>query len=261
MVQRNSFQTDWVGQEVLYYTSIDSTNSEVKRIAATGAAHGMLVIADEQTGGKGRLGRSWSTPIGTAVAMSLLLRPEIKPQKAQMLTLVMGLAVTTACKELTGLPVEIKWPNDVTIHGKKLCGILTEMSAEIDKIHYVVIGVGINVDMREFPAEIATTATSLALETEVVPLREELISCCLKKFEYYYEQFLKTEDMALLRPIYQGLLANLNREVRVLEKDNEYTGIATGINDKGELLVEKIDGQCAAVRGGEVSVRGLYGYV
>lgn len=258
---KSLLDTCWAGQEIAYYSLIDSTNNKAKKLAEEGAAHGTLVIADEQNGGRGRRGRSWETPPKSSIAMTLIVRPDLPPEKASMLTLVMGMAVASACRSLLDLPAGIKWPNDVVLDGKKICGILTEMSAEMDGIHYLVIGTGINVNMNEFPEQIRQTATSLSLEAGHPVNRAEVICRCMKYFEQYYETFMERQDLSALREAYNGMLVNMDREVRVLEPGNTYSGISRGINDRGELLVEREDHTVERVFAGEVSVRGIYGYV
>lgn len=258
---KSRLETSWVGNQVKYFEEITSTNQYAKKIAEEGAPEGMLIIADEQTRGKGRSGRAWTTPRGTAVAMTLVLRPKLPPAKVSMVTLVMGLAVAKACRVLYGIPAGIKWPNDVVVNGKKLCGILTEMSMEMAAVNYVVIGTGINVNVSSFPQEISKTATSLLLECGYETARAKLIAVCMKYFEEYYERFLRTQDLSALMEEYNELLLNRERKVRVLEPGHEYTGTAMGINRDGELLVVREDGSQTAVYAGEVSVRGVYGYV
>ncbi len=253
--------TDWAGRKVVYLESVDSTNNHAKILAETGAVEGTLVVADEQTGGRGRRGRSWCTPKGSTIAMSLILRPKIRPELASMVTLIMGLAAAEALREICQVEAGLKWPNDVVIHGKKVCGILTEMSAEMSGIHYLVIGTGINTGIREFPEELSDKATSLVLETGKQISRAVLIAECLKKFEKYYGWFLKTGDLTFLKEKYEALLLNKGKQVRVLEPGREYQGSCLGINEKGELLVKKEDGSISVVYAGEVSVRGIYGYV
>ena len=157
--------TKYVGQTVYYSREVDSTNTWAKRLAEESAPNGTLTTAETQTAGKGRRGRVWKSPEGTSVSMSILLYPDLEPAKAPMLTIVMGLAVVQGVQRALGVDTKIKWPNDAVLNGKKLCGILTEMSAQIDYINYVVIGTGINVNQMEFPEEIAEIATSLAIET------------------------------------------------------------------------------------------------
>ena len=255
-------ESDWVVRPVHYFSVIDSTNNYCKRIAEDGAPEGSLVIADEQTAGKGRRGRKWETPPGTAVAFTLLLRPEtVPPEKIAMVTLIMGLAVARAVRKLYGLDAGIKWPNDAVIGGKKLCGILTEMTTDLMSVSYVVIGTGINANVKSFPEELKDTATSLAVELGHDVVRSELIAEVVGSFEKFYKKFLQTCDLSLLQDEYNELLLNKDRTVRVLEPGNEYTGLALGIDKEGQLLVKREDGSVTAVYAGEVSVRGVYGYV
>lgn len=177
-----------------------------------------------------------------------------------MLTLVMGLSVAQAVAEL-GFEVGIKWPNDVVVSRKKICGILTEMTMKQDKIGCAVIGVGINVNMESFPEEMADKATSLYLESGHPFDRAQVVGLVMKHFEENYERFVQTEDLSGLKPDYEKMLANLNQPVRVLDQNDPYEGIARGINAGGELLVERADGTVEEVNSGEVSVRGLYSYV
>lgn len=253
-------KTRWAGQTLQYFDVTGSTNQEAKRLAEQGAPHGTLVLADCQESGKGRRGRSWSTPPGTAIAMSLVARPSIAPERASMMTLVMGMAAAAACRQVCGLETKIKWPNDIVCQGKKICGILTEMSCEPDAVHYLVIGTGINVNVTEFPEELEDRAVSLLLLTGRRTDRAALTAACMEQFEVYYEKFMETQDMSLLQEEYNSLLAGKDSPVRVLEPGHEYCGISRGINEKGELLVEKENGELVAVYAGEVSVRGIYGY-
>lgn len=258
---RSRLHTNWMAENCIYLESVDSTNNYAKRIAEDGTPSGTLVVADEQTGGKGRRGRAWCTPKGSAIAMTIVLRPDIRPELASMVTLVMGLSVAKAIESLYPVSVGIKWPNDVVVNGKKICGILTEMSAEMTGIHYLVIGTGINTNVEEFPEEIQSVATSLIKELGEKVNRAELIAACLKYFEEYYEKYIAAGNLAPLKEDYEALLLNRNNKVRVLEPNHEYTGLSLGINEDGELLVEKEDGTVTAVYAGEVSVRGVYGYV
>lgn len=253
--------TAWAGHPVVYLTEVSSTNQYAKKIAEDGAAQGTLVVADFQNHGKGRSGRVWTTPRGSAIAMTLVLRPQLPPVSVPMVTLVMGLAVARACRDMYHLPAGIKWPNDVVVNGKKLCGILTEMSTELNYVNYVVIGTGINVNVREFPEELRDRATSLVLETGRETGRAELIARCMKRFEEYYEQFLRAGDLSLLMDEYNELLLNRDRKVQVLETEHSYCGVARGIDREGCLLVLREDGTQVRVFSGEVSVRGVYGYV
>ena len=258
---KSRLHTDWAGCEVRYFDTLDSTNICAKRMAEEGAPNGTLVIADKQTAGRGRCGRVWETPKGTAIAMTLLMRPNLRPEKASMLTLVMGMAVTRAVNELYSLNCQIKWPNDIVYQGKKLCGILTEMSADMDQIHYVIVGIGINVQMTDFPKEIQNTATSLKLVTGKTLLRNKLLAKVLEEFEVLYEQFVSAESLKNLKAEYESRLANKDNCVNVLAPSGVWQGICLGIKEDGALLVQREDGKVEEVIAGEVSVRGIYGYV
>ena len=255
----DQIHTKWAGKTVHFARETDSTNLWIKRLAKEGAPEGTLALAEFQSAGRGRLGRSWEVPEGTSVMMSILLRPKFEPQYAPTLTLVMGMAVAKAVKKL-GFDVSIKWPNDVVVSHKKICGILTEMGVRDGKIDYAVIGVGINVNIREFPEEMADKATSLYLESGREFDRSQIPGLVMEAFEEYYEKFAATCDLSGLKEEYESILANYDQPVRVLAKE-PYEGVARGITDGGELLVEKTDGTIVAVSAGEVSVRGLYSYV
>lgn len=253
-------ETKWAGAKVIYYEETDSTNIRAKTLAEEGAEHGTLVIAGRQNAGKGRRGRGWISPKGENIYMSILLRPEFEPSKAPMLTLVMAYSVAQALREKEEINAKIKWPNDVVLHKKKICGILTEMSAEIDYINHVVIGVGINTNMEQMEAEIAEKATSLKIEEGRTVMRAGLIAQVMKYFEENYEKFVKDGNLSGIKDAYNDMLVNQDRDVRVLEPGNEYDAHAIGINETGELLVKKRDGSIEKVFAGEVSVRGIYGY-
>lgn len=253
--------TRWAGQELSYFEKVDSTNTRAKLLADNKAIHGTLVVSNMQTTGKGRRGRMWESPANTGIFMTLILKPDLNPMRASMLTLVMALAVVKACNELMKVSCSIKWPNDIVLNGKKICGILTEMSAELDYINHIVIGVGINANIDVFPLELKDKATSIKIETGEMMKRARLINHILLRFEEEYDIFMRNQSLKLQMEEYNRLLINCNKEVVIIEPSNDYTGIALGINEKGELLVEKEDGQVCAVYAGEVSVRGVYGYV
>ena len=254
-------KTEWAGGRTVYFDATDSTNAQAKRLAEAHAPHGTLVVSDRQDGGKGRRGRSWASPSGVGIWMSLILRPEIAPSSASMLTLAAALAVREGIQEETGLSPLIKWPNDLVLNGKKICGILTEMSTELMEIQYVITGIGINVNQREFPPEIRDTATSLSLEAGRSFRRSSLIAAILKAFEKDYAAFLKTGDLSLLLEEYNACLVNRGKEVCILDPSGEYRAVAEGIDESGSLLVTLPDGTRREIISGEVSVRGIYGYV
>jgi len=256
-------ETKWLGRRVVYFEETDSTNIQAKRLAEDGAENGTLIVADMQTAGKGRRGRSWQQSSGTMISMTFILKPAFTPDKASMLTLVAAHSVAKAIEEETGLDVFIKWPNDIIVHQKKVVGILTEMSLSVeqDSIHYVVVGIGINVNPEHIPEELKDTATSLYLESGRKFNRSRMIARVMKCFEEDYERFLETEDLSSILDSYNARLISAGREVRILDPKGEYTGTSRGMNRIGELIVEKADGCTVNIYAGEVSVRGLYGYV
>lgn len=258
---KDRMHTAWAGRHLIFLDEVDSTNLEAKRLAEQGALEGTLVVSELQRAGKGRRGRCWVSPKGSGVWMTLILRPSFGPEYASMLTLIAALAVEEGIYQTTGLRCGIKWPNDLVTNGKKLVGILTEMSTDVDTIQYVAVGIGINVNQLEFPEEIQATATSLALTLGEPVKRADLVAAVMTAWETYYEIFLKTMDFSLLKDRYNERLVNCGREVRVLAPRNEYTGVSHGITDGGELLVELENGEIREVVSGEVSVRGIYGYV
>ena len=258
-------QTKWAGRTLHFFESTGSTNPDAKRFAEEGAPHGTTVVADRQTAGRGRRGRSWESPAGKSIYFTIVVRPEFEPDKASMITLVVALAVAEAVREETGLSTGIKWPNDVVVNGKKICGILTEMSMtpEMNEIQFLVAGVGVNVNQdseEDFTPELRGRATSLKMESGRTIDRAALLARILHHFEEDYDLFEKRLDLSDLQERYEALLLGKDNRVRVLDPAGEYTGISRGINGMGELIVEKEDGETVLVYAGEVSVRGLYGY-
>ena len=262
--------------DLRYFACVDSTNEVVKREAARGAAEGLTVIGEEQTAGKGRRGRSWKSPAGESLYFSFLLKPSLPPQHISLLTLVMGLSVAQAVRELYQLDAVIKWPNDIVIGQKKICGILTEaivpaaiVQAAGDPARIgIVIGTGINVNNEAFPEELQDRATSLRLELGQEASRSAVLAQTLSCFRKNYEICLKTGDLAGLQVAYNALLVSMNREVRIEDPRGPYTAVSRGIDAGGRLLVErKMTTETGttvipeAISSGEVSVRGLYGYV
>lgn len=282
----DSIRTKWAGRAVSYYEEMDSTNAQAKTEAENSATHGTLVVANHQTAGRGRRGRSWGSPAGTNICMTLILRPKFAPEKASMLTLVMAFAVARGTEKtlresdpgqqkmaellhqresLTEKKSNgkngIKWPNDLVVNGKKVCGILTEMGMEQNRMKYVLIGVGINVHNQKFAPELADKATSIEAECGFKVSRNKLIANIMEAFEEVYDIFEQHGDLSPLKEAYEQMLVNKDREVNVLDPKGDYRGTALGITDTGELLVRRQDGSVEEVYAGEVSVRGIYGYV
>lgn len=259
----NHLHFKWIAGKKVYEAVTGSTNTDLKTMAEEGEPHGTLVVAGDQQAGKGRRGRSWQVPAEKTIAMSVLLRPTFPADHASMITLLQAYAVALAVEDVCGVQTQIKWPNDVVVNGKKICGILTEMSISLEQkeIAYVIVGTGINVNIEEFPEELQKTATSLKLETGHEVSRVAIIERVLHYFEEAYDEFEKVQNLSFIKEVYEAHMANKDREVHVLDPQHPFDGVARGIDNQGELLVEKEDGTVEAVYAGEVSVRGIYGYV
>lgn len=246
-----------LGCELEVLDTVGSTNEYLKALGAEGCQNGTVVAAREQTKGKGRLGRSWQNKKDEALMFSVLLRPRIAPHEAGALTPLAGLAVCKALRDFTGLDCKIKWPNDIIVGRKKLCGILTEMSAEFDAVEFLVTGVGVNVDQAVFPEEIAYKATSLLLETGRHFDQNKLLACLLLQME---EEFINN-DLSL-SPFaieeYQSICATVGRSVTFTRGSRRINGMAVGIADGGELKIMLSNGSVCNVNSGEVTVQGIY---
>ncbi len=253
--------TQWIGHPFFHMEEVDSTNEAAKRFANQGVESGALIVAEKQTAGKGRRGRSWSNTAGESLQMSLLLRPELTPKEASGLTLAAALAVSRAVESLPGsLRPQIKWPNDVIVGTKKICGILVELLLDSDQSS-VIIGIGVNVNNSVFPGELREKATSLKLATGGQIDRESLMEKIWQEFEAIYEQYLLTKDMSGLKADYEQRLVNIGRQVCVSYGNESLEGVAEGIDVEGHLLLRAKDGGLRHIEAGEVSVRGIYGYV
>ncbi len=250
-------RTNILGKELVVLDSIGSTNEYLKKLGSEGCKSGTVVAAREQLSGKGRLGRGWVSSRDESLMFSLLLRPKMAPSEVACVTPLTGLAVCKALREETGLDCRIKWPNDIIVGSKKLVGILTEMSAEFDAVEFIVIGVGINVDRAEFPAEIAAKATSLFLETGVRYEKNRLLARVLGQMETeFLAHDLELSPQALAE--YAELCATLGRTVGFTRNGRPAEGLATGIDPSGALLVKQGDGTVCKVNAGEVTAQGIY---
>lgn len=250
-------KTKTMGQTIYFYEETDTTNNRARELALEGAPEGTLVVAEKQTAGRGRRGKVWESPLGTGIWMSLVLRPQIAPAEASVLTLLCGLATAEAIEAETGLSAGIKWPNDILINGKKAVGILTEMDCEMSEVHFVIPGIGINVNTASFPPEIADIATSLYLECGKTVSRRRLVHKVLERLEEHYETFLRTGSFAAMLEDYRKHCITLGKEVHVLGRE-PFFAEALDITPEGELLVRRADnGKEEVVFSGEVSIRGV----
>ncbi|MCT8138922.1 biotin--[acetyl-CoA-carboxylase] ligase [Anaerobacillus sp. CMMVII] len=229
--------TTYIGKTVVYEKSVPSTQGIAHRLASEGAKEGTLVVADEQVSGKGRLGRPWLSQIGTGIWMSLILKPKIPPQRAPQLTLLAAVAVIRGIHEYTNIQCDIKWPNDILLNGKKLVGILTEMQADPDQIHSVIIGIGINVNQNNFPEEISDIATSLKIEKGEEINRAGLLQSIMVQFEQLYELFLK-DGFSQVKLMWEAYATTIGRRITARTISGSLEGYASGITDEGVLLLE-----------------------
>lgn len=241
-----------IGKKIVHYFTTGSTNAEALRLAARGVPHGTVVIAEEQTAGRGRLGRSWYSEKATGIYASIILRPQFAPSMAPLLTLMAGVAAHRAIFDLTGLRPEIRWPNDLLSGGKKIGGILTEMSAEIDRVHAVVIGIGLNVNHTAMPTELAGIASSLRLETGKSYSRVRLTGLLLRHIEDCYALLLREGGPAIVHLWERASAFARGRRVRVLRPGGEAFGVTQGLESNGALRVRFDDGREETLISGEV---------
>jgi BirA family transcriptional regulator, biotin operon repressor / biotin---[acetyl-CoA-carboxylase] ligase len=241
-------------RRIFHFFKVDSTNSVAMQLGESGEPHGAVVLAEEQTAGRGRAGRSWTSERSAGIYCSILLRPPIPPAHAPLLTLVAGLAARDAAAEdLDALP-DIRWPNDLLVGGRKFCGILTEMHAEPDRIHYAVVGIGINVNQSKMPADLAAIATSLRIENGKMHSRFELLIRLLQYFDRYYNQFLADGALPVLRRFAQVSSYYEGKRVRITTATEAFTGITAGLEPSGVLRVARDDGRgIEAVLSGDVA--------
>ena len=229
-------------RRIYHFFKIASTNTIAMRLAERGEPHGAIVLAEEQTGGRGRAGRSWISEKSAGIYCTILLRPPIPPAHAPLLTLVAGLAARDAAAEELDTAPDIRWPNDLLVGGRKFAGILTEMHAEPDRIHYAVVGIGMNVNQSKMSAEIATFATSLKIETKKSHSRFELLIRTLHHFDRYYNQFISDGAQPILRRFAEVSSYFRGKRVRITTSTEAFTGTTAGLESSGVLRVSRDDG-------------------
>ncbi|MGN1051548.1 MAG: biotin--[acetyl-CoA-carboxylase] ligase [Acutalibacteraceae bacterium] len=249
--------TKIIGNKILVLESVDSTNNYAKKLSQKGEKEGLSVVSREQTGGKGRLGRAWKSKKDETISLSVSLKPEISPLEIGAITPLAGLAVSNAIKNVTGIDAKIKWPNDVIYENKKICGILTEMNCEFDKVDFIVIGIGINCLNKDFPKEIKNKATSLLL----INNKSIDLNCLCAEVMNELEKVLFQNDFHFTDESlkeYKSRCATLNKTVSYIRNNRSLSGVATDISSLGELIVTKENGEKETVFSGEVTVQGIY---
>jgi len=245
-----------IGREIFFHETIGSTNTVASEIAAK-TVEGAVVLADTQSKGKGRLGRCWVSPPGVNIYMSIILRPDISPRDATLITIMSSVACAKALRKVAGLNVTIKWPNDLIIQNKKLCGILTELKTERNKIIFAVAGIGINVnaDINEFPEDVKYIATSLKNETGIVYSRTEIAAEILNQIDRWYKTMKVMGRDALLSE-WKRLSSTLGREVMVVTGQGTLTGFALDLDSEGMLMIKLTSGEVKRISSGDVTIIG-----
>ena len=242
-------------KDIIVYDSVESTNDLAMSLATRGViAPGTVLVADRQTKGKGRLGRTWESPAGANIYISLLIRPDLEPRDTTMLTVLSAVAGALALRRLCSLPISIKWPNDLVISNRKLGGILTEVRADPDRVALAVIGMGINVNMygRDLPESIRDIATSVRMETKKIHPRNEIIIQLLREFEHWYS-ILKKEGKKPLLDAWRNNSSTLGRKVNVVMQDISLSGIAEDIDNNGMLILKMRSGKRKTICSGDIS--------
>jgi len=248
--------TQLIGKHILYREEVTSTQNVAEELAKRGAEDGTVVISEGQTEGRGRMGRNWVSPAGEGVYLSIILRPNLRPTQVLQIPLIAAVAVSKAIKRVTNLQPKVKWPNDITLGGKKVGGILTETSSEIDRVNYIVLGIGINVNTQRslLPESIRGTATSLAEECGGYISRVRFVQCLLAKFETLYSEFL-VSGFDTIREDWKALDNTIGSRVKVSAGAEEIEGEALDIDREGFLLVRTKDGDVKRIISGDVHLR------
>jgi BirA family biotin operon repressor/biotin-[acetyl-CoA-carboxylase] ligase len=241
------------GKHIHHFFKTDSTNRVALELGHAGELEGTAVLAEEQTAGRGRAGRSWVSERAAGIYVTLLLRPRLAPVQAPLLTMMAGLSVHAAVEAVTGLNVDLKWPNDLLIGGKKAGGILTEMHAEPSQVRFVIVGIGLNVNQENFPGELAHIATSLRMETGKPQSRMELLVRLLREFEGDYNRFLREGVPGVVERFETVSSYARGKRVRVSNGSESYVGTTAGLGPEGLLQVEREDGRLMTVIAGDVA--------
>ncbi|OMF15121.1 biotin--[acetyl-CoA-carboxylase] ligase [Paenibacillus amylolyticus] len=249
-----ALDTTVFGRKAVLLTSTLSTQGDVLKLAEQGQDEGAVVIAEEQTGGRGRFGRKWFSPPGKGIWMSVLLRPDVPLQHTPQLTLLTGVAVCRAVRACTGADAGIKWPNDLLIDGRKVCGILLESTVEDHEVRFCIAGIGVDVnfDPEDYPEDLTTIATSLKMETGQPVDRTKLTAAILTELEQLYFLYQK-EGFGVISALWEALSVSMNREITVTNPHGVIEGKAIGLDPSGALIVEKHDGEHTLVISGEIS--------
>ena len=241
------------GKRIYHFFKIDSTNRVALEMGHAGEPEGAVVLAEEQTAGRGRAGRSWQSDRATGIYVTLLLRPKISPVQAPLLTMMAGLSARAAILAQVGTAPDLKWPNDLLLGGEKVGGILTEMHAEPSLVRFVIVGIGLNVNQERFSGDLASTATSLRIESGRPQSRLELLVRLLREFETDYNRFLREGPAAVIAKFEAVSSYARDKRVRVTSGAATFSGVTAGLGPEGLLQVKRDDGQVVTVISGDVT--------
>ncbi|KKI88762.1 biotin--acetyl-CoA-carboxylase ligase [Bacillus sp. SA1-12] len=249
-------KTELMGRNIYFEETVASTQKIAQSLANEGAPEGTIVVADQQTSGRGRMSRVWYSPSGTGIWMSMIIRPKIPINRTPQLTLLTAVAIVQAIEELTPLKPDIKWPNDILLNGKKIVGILTELQAEADQVHSVIIGTGINVNQtkEDFPEELQNVATSIKVETGSDWERAQFIQTILLKFEGLYSLYL-AQGFKPIKLLWESYAISLNKTIIARTLKGTIEGKAIGIDDDGVLLIEKNDQSLERIYSADIEIK------
>ncbi len=244
-----------IGREIIFFDTLNSTNTSAMEFAEKGCPEGTVIIADSQTSGKGRLGRKWLSPPGKNLYMSIILRPTFSPRDAAIVTLMSAVACASSIKKLLAIPISIKWPNDIIVSNRKLGGILTEIKADMDRIFHAVIGIGININLavEEMPEDIKGIATSIKNETGNVVSRTQTALEILTELDKWYILLLTSGNKPIIQE-WRRLSSTIGRRVKITVGDKIFAGIAEDIDEEGMLLVKQHDNSIKKISAGDVTI-------
>jgi BirA family transcriptional regulator, biotin operon repressor / biotin---[acetyl-CoA-carboxylase] ligase len=259
---KDTLNTSCIGRNYFYFESINSTNLKAKELAEKGASNGTIVISEEQTLGRGRLGRSWISPKYKGIWSSIILRPNISPVDVPKITQIAAAAIINTLNTFD-IKAYVKWPNDIIINHKKVCGILTEMSGELNKVNYVIVGVGINanLDKEDFQGDVSKKATSLKIESGSNISRKFFLGTFINEFEKLYLEFEKNATVKSSIDICKKYSAVLGKDIKIISPSQELYAKAIDISENGELVVKYPNGSIDTIICGEISIRGINDYI
>jgi BirA family biotin operon repressor/biotin-[acetyl-CoA-carboxylase] ligase len=253
---KSILKTKWMGKTIHYFNTLDSTNSKAYQLALNGAEEGEMVIAESQEKGRGRLGRHWFSPPFLNLYVSIILRPKISPHHASLITLMAAVATADAIQKFSGLLPLIKWPNDILLHDRKIAGLLNEIHSEMDRIHFVILGIGVNLNMSEkmFSKEIQPVATSLKMEMGQTISRKDFLQSLLQELENWYTVFIK-EGNAIILKAWRDRAHIKGRRVKVTSFGETLVGMAVDVDSDGALILETEEGKRKRVVAGDITYK------